>query len=380
MDRIRSGCLKLARPSDISIDEQMIPFSGACAFRQCVPSKPNPVRLKNYVAASQDGMVLDYVIYQGSGSFTSAPPDLKLGMGANVIVHLAQTLPAGTCIYCDRFFMVPSIVDYMLSKHLIHMTGTVMKNRMREVSKLSDDKTLMKQGRGASDSVVRTDGKLVAVKWYDNKPVVLISSVHGVLPQDTCKRWAKAGKKYVDVPRLNIIQQYNSKMGGVYLCDRMMSFYRMSARTRKWTIRTILHFIDLAVVNSWFQYRGDEKAKGIANRDVLQLIDFLLEIAQTYLAAHAEHLVDESGDDSDEDDENVQNAASSRCRGCVVPILPAVLRLSQAKHLPEMTVGHSVRYQNLGCVAKTKVRCVSCKVYLCLVAERNCFRDFHVSQ
>jgi len=158
----------------------MIPFSGACAFRQYVPSKPNLLGLKNYVAASQDGMVLDYVIYQGSGSFTSASPDLKLGMGANVIVHLAQTLPAGTCIYCDRFFMAPSIVDYLLSKNLIHMTGTV--NRMREVLKLSDDKTLMKQGRGASDSVVRTDGKLVAVKWYDNKPVVLISTVHGVLP------------------------------------------------------------------------------------------------------------------------------------------------------------------------------------------------------
>ena len=374
MDRIRSGCLKLARPRDVSIDEQMIPFSGACALRQYVPNKPNPVGLKNYVVASQDGMVLDYVVYQGSGSFTSAPPDLKLGMGACVIVHLAQTLPAGTRIYCDRFFMAPSIVDYMLSKHLIHMTGTVMKNRIREVSKLCDDKTLIKQGRGASDSVVRTDGKLVAVKWYDNKPVVLISSVHGVSPQDTSKRWAKAEKKYIDVDRPNIIAQYNSKMGGVDLCDRMMSFYRMSARTRKWTIRTIMHFIDLAVVNSWFQYRGDEKAKGSARRDILQLIDFRLEIAQTYLAAHAEHLADEPGDDSDEDD------ASSRRRGCVVPLPPTALRLSQAKHLPEMTSGHSMRCRNKGCVAKTKVRCVSCKVFLCLVGERNCFHDFHVSE
>ena len=140
-----------------------------------------------------------------------------------------------------------------------------------------------------------------------------------------------------------------------------------------------MHFIDLAVVNSWFQYRGDEKAKGTANRDILQLIDFRLQIAQTYLAAHEEHLVDESGDDSDEDDENVENVASSR-RQCVVPLPPTALRLSQAKHLPDTTGGHSMRCQNHGCVAKTKVRCVSCKVYLCMVAERNCFRDFHQSQ
>ena len=93
MDRIRAGCLKLARPREVSIDEQMIPFSGACALRQYVPSKPNPVGLKTFVAASQDGLVLDYVVYQGSGSFTSAPPDLKLGMAAYRCVKLAVTLP-----------------------------------------------------------------------------------------------------------------------------------------------------------------------------------------------------------------------------------------------------------------------------------------------
>ena len=42
----------------------------------------------------------------------------------------------------------------------------------------------MKRGGAASDFVVRRDGKLVVVKWYDNKPVVLMSSAHGLPPQD----------------------------------------------------------------------------------------------------------------------------------------------------------------------------------------------------
>ena len=41
----------------------------------------------------------------------------------------------------------------------------------------------------------------------------------------------------------------------------------------------------LAIVNAWIGYRQDAKAKGVPMKDILQLMDFRLEIAQTYLAA-----------------------------------------------------------------------------------------------
>lgn len=85
--------------------EKMTPFSGACSLRQYMPNKPNPVGLKNYVPASQESLVLDFVVYQRSSSFTGMPADLKLGMGTCVIVHLAETLLVGTHIYCDRYLM-----------------------------------------------------------------------------------------------------------------------------------------------------------------------------------------------------------------------------------------------------------------------------------
>lgn len=127
-----------------------------------------------------------------------------------------------------------------------------MKNRIaKAMQKLPSDKIMKQQGRGTSASVVRGDGKLNVVKWFDNKPVLMLSAVHAKEPEDTCQRWSKKDKCYLTIRRPNIVQEYNAKMGGVDLSDRMMSYYRMSVRTKKWTIRMLMHFMDLALRSAW---------------------------------------------------------------------------------------------------------------------------------
>ncbi|KAE8299065.1 hypothetical protein D5F01_LYC01451 [Larimichthys crocea] len=76
MNRVLKGCHTQVRPESVSIDEQMIPFTGACPFRQYVP-------LKNFVLASAGGVVLDFEVYQGSKSLAAQDPDAEgLGLGA----------------------------------------------------------------------------------------------------------------------------------------------------------------------------------------------------------------------------------------------------------------------------------------------------------
>ncbi|ROL42987.1 Chimeric ERCC6-PGBD3 protein [Anabarilius grahami] len=78
MDRILTGCRLQVRPECVSIDEQMIPLTGACPFRQYVPLKPNPVGMKNFVLASVDGLVLDFEVYQGSKTLASKVQDSRV--------------------------------------------------------------------------------------------------------------------------------------------------------------------------------------------------------------------------------------------------------------------------------------------------------------
>lgn len=86
---------------------------------------------------------------------------------------------------------------------------------------------------------------MCVVKQFDNKPV-LMSVVQATQPEDTCQRWDKKLKPYVTISPPSIVRECNSQMGGVDVVDRMMS-----ARTKKWTLRMLMCFTDLALANSW---------------------------------------------------------------------------------------------------------------------------------
>lgn len=97
LDCVLQGCLHQTRPECVSIDQQMILFTGACPPQQYLPLKPNPVGMKNFVLASADGIVLDFDVYQGANALSSQVEEVEgLGLEALVIEHLAKTLHPGT--------------------------------------------------------------------------------------------------------------------------------------------------------------------------------------------------------------------------------------------------------------------------------------------
>lgn len=43
---------------------------------------------------------------------------------------------------------------------------------------------MKKEGRGSIDQSVRSDGQVSVIKWFDNKPVLLIYNKEGLQPVD----------------------------------------------------------------------------------------------------------------------------------------------------------------------------------------------------
>jgi hypothetical protein len=231
---------------------------------------------------------------------------------------------------------------------------------------------MKKKERGTSDEVVSPDSTTVLVKWFDNKPIMLLSTAVGVNPEGTCRRWSKASQSRLTIKCPAAVITYNQKMGGVDMHDRMLSYYRSKTRTKKWTIRTILHFVDVAVVNSWIQYRKDRRALADNAKDIKQLMDFKMDIADAWLSTPPH-----KSDESESDDDNQPGPSAKRmCH----PMPSEHRRYSGTKHLPDMVEGlaFSNRCRREGCSGRTTVRCDTCDVFLCITKKNNCFRAFHL--
>ncbi|XP_064597892.1 piggyBac transposable element-derived protein 3-like [Liolophura sinensis] len=258
----------------------MIPFTGHVSIRQHIRGKPYPTGLKNFVLADPTGEVLDF---QGKNSFPDAATS-TLSIGGLAVLRLTQTLPAGCSLFVDRYFTSIRLLDCLLEKG-ITVTGTIMKNLVPRNAKpcLKNDTEMKRQGRGSINQIVCDDNKICITQWYDNKAVLSASSEFGAQPNDSCKRWSKEDHAYIEVPRPAVIKQYNDKMGGVDLSDRMIPYYRIGARTRKWTIRTILHMVDLSLVNAWLQERQDMLNKGTQIKHLRQFLDFRLAVSEDLL-------------------------------------------------------------------------------------------------
>ncbi|XP_068083226.1 piggyBac transposable element-derived protein 3-like [Anabrus simplex] len=386
LDCVKQKCISLPRSKHVSLDEQMVPFSGKCGFRQFVPSKPNPLGLKNFILAAPDGLVLDFMFYTGAGT-VSIEDQKENGLGGAIVKVLTESIPQDKthCVYTDRFFTSVKSVDMLLQRN-IYQTGTVMKNRVGSVSqKLKTDKELK---RGEWEEWVREDEKMCIVKWKDNRSVLLLSSCVGSEPPTTCKRWSKEEKKKVVIPQPLIVKYYNEKMGGVDLCDRFMSYYRCYIRTNKWPVRMFNHFIDLIIVNCWIMYHRWCAGSGIIRQKRLSLMDYKMHVGKALInfkdisyinirkrggpPSASTNPVDE--DDDSEDDMDKQGTVKVR-RVQSQPI-PEV-RFDNIGHLPKFVdAKNASKCRRPGCRSKTRVVCTKCGMYLCAL-KNNCFWHYH---
>jgi hypothetical protein len=223
-----------------------------------------------------------------------------------------------------------------------------------------------KQARGTMESFVEKNTNTVVVKWHDNKCVTLISSYLGEEPRDKCRRWSKTEKKFLEVDRPHIVQEYNRFMGGIDLIDACVAKYKYHMRSRRWYLYLFWQTITLAVVNSWMLYKRACKFRKIKPQIQRK---FQSDIATSLLLVNATR----------------KPGRPTSCDGAFspVPVPPKKIRLGPVDDVRKDQVGHwPVKCEKRGrckvcTVNNTDTLCEKCDVRLCFTHERNCFKLFH---
>lgn len=161
----------------------------------------------------------------------------------------------------------------------------------------------------------------------------------------------KKDKKYINVPRPEIIRAYNKDMSGVDLLDRVIAKYGMRSRTKKWTVRTIHHFMNFTNAATWIEYRQEALENGFPKKDTFSYYLFKLDIADNLTPFQSEDR-QISGESNVEQDEEEARFETRKQRRTPKPLPSVQERTHSALHLPQMRdtkQKHISKCRNKGC-------------------------------
>ncbi|XP_046388862.1 piggyBac transposable element-derived protein 2-like [Ischnura elegans] len=374
-ESIRAQCKNLDIEPNLCVDEQMIGFKGQINVKQFIKNKPTKWGIKVFALCGESGTVYDFILYQGSS--TEIQEKYKdFGLGPSVVMQLAERIDQKNCrLYFDNYFSSYHLFQYLLKKD-IYAIGTIRINRFSNPPLTDDPKVKKNQKRGYAEEVRSNDGSVVITKWLDNNTVNVGSNYKGIGTMDKCKRWDRATNAFIEIDRPECIRLYNESMGGVDKCDFLLAIYKTKIRTRKWTLRMANHAFDLAVVNSWLNYRSDAEAIGLPKNKILDLLAFRLYVAESLVLCGS---TAEKKRGRPSNCPVISPTVPKRRKQILKPIDD--IRFDNVGHFPEFkNVASTGRCKNPGCKSKTYIICTKCNINLCCAREKNCFHEYHVKK
>ncbi|XP_029377184.1 piggyBac transposable element-derived protein 4-like [Echeneis naucrates] len=367
-DQILLACKAYYHPyQNITIDERMAASKARHGMKQYMKAKPIKWGFKLFALAdSKTGYTFNFNVYQGK-ALTPSGNGLSYDAAVNLI-HV-PFLGKGYNLYVDNFYTSRAL---FLHLHQIRYgaCGTMrenvlgfLKNRVNALPKTAE--------RGEMRWL--REGPLLYVKWKDTKEVTMCSSLHKAYGGDTAQRRIKnhdGSWSVRDVPIPQPVKEYNKYMGGVDLSDALIKYFTVSHKTMRWYKKLFLHFVDIAVVNSFILHkelamerqRTPLTQKGFREALCLELADFRGVTAESEKAA--------------ETPQPQEAAAEDRPKGCLpVPVTD----VSAAKPRNKATTGrqYCAHCSAQGKRNKTIFKCRSCDVPLCMIADRLCFTEWH---
>ncbi|KRY10245.1 PiggyBac transposable element-derived protein 2 [Trichinella patagoniensis] len=230
----------------------------------------------------------------------------------NVVIKLYETLPK------DKGDGIQSV-------------ATIRSNRLRSYPVMPFNE-LKPRRRGASDFYRTNDNKVCVVKWFDNRE--LDGGIEG------------NDKKFIDVPCPSIVKEYKQFMGGVNLTAE-----------NGWVFFWAIH---VSLTNSWLKYKDDCLQNGIATRDVMDLMEFMLSVSESSIKLEKLYIKRKRG----------RPEAQRTAEKEPGPSRSDTTQSDQTAHWPEMVTSKKVCRV---CKRTTQLRCMKCDVHLSITTQRSRF-------
>lgn len=361
LDKLKQKFSLIENEECQSVDEIMIPFKGRSSLKQFMQNKPHKWGIKVFARAGVSGIIYDFEIYRGKGTV----PNSTLGISGDIVMRLIEKLPKNMNykIFMDNWFTSYSLLCELKAVGIL-ATGTVRIARIPGCQ-LKNDSELKREGRGSFDYCTDINENILVTKWFDNRSVHVASSYAGIDPIENVKRWSSMQRRYIEVPRPNIVKVYNKNMGGVDLNDMLVSLYRTKLGVKRFYLRIVYHLMDICIVNAWLLYRRDCNLNGASN--FKRLVTFRAEIAHALLQQNSRPR--KRGRPTSE---HIDVPPRKR------PVNPRPLddvRYDGYCHWPEHI---EPKKRCRECVkAYTRMSCSKCKMPLCITKDKNCFVKFH---
>ena len=332
---------------EICVDESMCAFKGRVSFRQYLPLKHHRFGIKDWVLCeSATGYTYSFYPYTPKSEDRQGER-----LGSFVVKRLLNNLTGkGHHLYMDRFYSSPSLFTELIDLGT-GACGTVNPNAKRMPLEFKS-KTLAKSMKKTSNPEFRKQESLLAVAWYDRKPITALSTIHQA---QTVRKQVRTKAGLKDKVKPACIVSYNEHMGGVDQNDQKCVYYSYQHKTRKWYHKYYHHLREKSMVNAYILYMKDSMEN---NTTALDAKAFRIRVAEGLLQAAG--VVPTEADDQDPVD---------------------ILRLNgKPIHWLELVPGGS----KPDCVVcsnreakrrhQTRYRCKACKKPLCAVG---CHERFH---
>ena len=187
------------------------------------------------------GYIYRFKIYTGKEN--SPQNQGALSVSERVIVDLMEPLVwKGYHLYIDNWYPSITLFKYLYEHHT-QACGTVRINRRGSPEPVKQAKLR----RGEVSAYRRREH--LALKFKDKRDVTMLSTIHN--------EEMVQGRRNAAQQKPKCISDYNKYMGGVDRTHQLLQPYEIARKSLKWYKKLAIHFLQLAMLNSFLLFKKD---------------------------------------------------------------------------------------------------------------------------